>query len=164
MFLPFSSVCGIWGILFSLFWAFWTSTCNIIGQLTFLCVFCIWTLQTLSFCLSCNKGRYLSGYFHCEYVHILHANIYNYLNNFFELHNQGLFWWSITFQCFCFIFASHFMIFFLLTNQGTDQRHITPDQDQNSMLKVICNQRDRFRSRLRETEEVRFRFCIRHFF
>lgn len=29
-----------------------------------------------------------------------------------------------------------------------------PDQDQNSMLKVICNQRDRFRSRLRETEEV----------
>ncbi|XP_044477720.1 protein CASP-like [Mangifera indica] len=27
------------------------------------------------------------------------------------------------------------------------------DQDQSSMLKVICNQRDRFRARLRETEE-----------
>lgn len=40
-------------------------------------------------------------------------------------------------------------------SEGTDQtqRHITPDQDQNSMLKVICNQRDRFRMRLRETEE-----------
>ncbi|OAY74788.1 Protein CASP [Ananas comosus] len=37
--------------------------------------------------------------------------------------------------------------------QGTDQRHISSDQDQSSMLKVICNQRDRFRTRLRETEE-----------
>ncbi|ONK65299.1 uncharacterized protein A4U43_C07F35700 [Asparagus officinalis] len=38
-------------------------------------------------------------------------------------------------------------------SEGTDQRHIVSDQDQNSMLKVICNQRDRFRTRLRETEE-----------
>ena len=28
------------------------------------------------------------------------------------------------------------------------------DDDQNSMLAVICSQRDRFRLRLRETEEV----------
>jgi homeobox protein cut-like len=27
------------------------------------------------------------------------------------------------------------------------------DEDENSMLKVICSQRDRFRQRLRETEE-----------
>nr|CAB3493509.1 unnamed protein product [Digitaria exilis] len=38
-------------------------------------------------------------------------------------------------------------------SEGTDPRHVSPDQDQNSMLKVICNQRDRFRARLRETEE-----------
>lgn len=38
-------------------------------------------------------------------------------------------------------------------SEGSDHRHTNPDQDQNSMLKVICNQRDRFRSRLRETEE-----------
>ncbi|KAG1330549.1 putative protein CASP [Cocos nucifera] len=37
-------------------------------------------------------------------------------------------------------------------SEGTDQRHDS-DQDQSSMLKVICNQRDRFRMRLRETEE-----------
>ncbi|KAJ6843903.1 protein CASP [Iris pallida] len=37
--------------------------------------------------------------------------------------------------------------------EGTDQRQISSDPDQNSMLKVICNQRDRFRTRLRETEE-----------
>lgn len=37
--------------------------------------------------------------------------------------------------------------------EGSDQRHVSLDQDQNSMLKVICNQRDRFRLRLRETEE-----------
>ncbi|XP_065860703.1 protein CASP [Euphorbia lathyris] len=30
---------------------------------------------------------------------------------------------------------------------------VPSDQDQNSMLKVICNQRDRFRTRLGETEE-----------
>lgn len=30
----------------------------------------------------------------------------------------------------------------------------TGDEDENSMLKVICSQRDRFRQRLRETEEV----------
>lgn len=34
-----------------------------------------------------------------------------------------------------------------------EQRRGTLDQDQSSMLKVICNQRDRFRARLRETEE-----------
>ncbi|KAL7589408.1 protein CASP [Lactuca sativa] len=33
------------------------------------------------------------------------------------------------------------------------KKHVSSDQDQNSMLKVICNQRDRFRARLRETEE-----------
>ncbi|GLT44164.1 hypothetical protein SLA2020_180780 [Shorea laevis] len=33
------------------------------------------------------------------------------------------------------------------------QKHAPSDQDQSSMLKVICNQRDRFRARLRETEE-----------
>lgn len=38
--------------------------------------------------------------------------------------------------------------------QNTDQKRMPSDQDQNSMLKVICNQRDRFRARLRETEEV----------
>ncbi|KAJ0974913.1 hypothetical protein J5N97_016878 [Dioscorea zingiberensis] len=36
---------------------------------------------------------------------------------------------------------------------GSDQRHASTDQDQSSMLKVICNQRDRFRTRLRESEE-----------
>ncbi|CAA7400853.1 unnamed protein product [Spirodela intermedia] len=34
-----------------------------------------------------------------------------------------------------------------------DQKHASLDQDQSSMLKVICSQRDRFRTRLRETEE-----------
>ncbi|XP_062212192.1 protein CASP-like [Phragmites australis] len=38
-------------------------------------------------------------------------------------------------------------------SEGTDPRHASPDQDQSSMLKVICNQRDRFRARLHETEE-----------
>ncbi|KAI7985107.1 Protein CASP [Camellia lanceoleosa] len=38
-------------------------------------------------------------------------------------------------------------------SQNADQRHVSSDQDQSSMLKVICNQRDRFRARLRETEE-----------
>ncbi|KAJ9174065.1 hypothetical protein P3X46_017136 [Hevea brasiliensis] len=37
--------------------------------------------------------------------------------------------------------------------ENADQKHVLSDQDQNSMLKVICNQRDRFRTRLRETEE-----------
>ncbi|KAG8661522.1 hypothetical protein MANES_01G012900v8 [Manihot esculenta] len=37
--------------------------------------------------------------------------------------------------------------------ENTDQKRMPSDQDQNSMLKVICNQRDRFRTRLRETEE-----------
>lgn len=39
------------------------------------------------------------------------------------------------------------------TSQRAEQKHVSPDQEQNSMLKVICNQRDRFRARLRETEE-----------
>lgn len=37
--------------------------------------------------------------------------------------------------------------------EGSEGRHTFSDQDQNSMLKVICSQRDRFRSRLREAEE-----------
>ncbi|CAL5445124.1 unnamed protein product [Camellia sinensis] len=36
---------------------------------------------------------------------------------------------------------------------NADHRHVSSDLDQSSMLKVICNQRDRFRARLRETEE-----------
>ncbi|KAL0445351.1 UNVERIFIED_CONTAM: protein CASP [Sesamum latifolium] len=41
------------------------------------------------------------------------------------------------------------------TNQleNAEQRRAPSDLDQSSMLKVICNQRDRFRARLRETEE-----------
>lgn len=38
-------------------------------------------------------------------------------------------------------------------SENADQKHVSIDQDQSSMLKVICNQRDRFRARLRETEE-----------
>lgn len=38
--------------------------------------------------------------------------------------------------------------------QNAEQRRAPSDLDQSSMLKVICNQRDRFRARLRETEEV----------
>ncbi|XP_078155423.1 protein CASP [Carex rostrata] len=38
-------------------------------------------------------------------------------------------------------------------SEGGEQKHLQLDQDQSSMLKVICNQRDRFRNRLRETEE-----------
>ncbi|KAJ4791347.1 Protein casp [Rhynchospora pubera] len=37
--------------------------------------------------------------------------------------------------------------------EGGEQKHSPFDQDQSSMLKVICNQRDRFKNRLRETEE-----------
>ncbi|CAA0829179.1 Protein CASP [Striga hermonthica] len=36
---------------------------------------------------------------------------------------------------------------------NSEQRRAPSDLDQSSMLKVICNQRDRFRARLRETEE-----------
>ncbi|KAL3633601.1 hypothetical protein CASFOL_022363 [Castilleja foliolosa] len=41
------------------------------------------------------------------------------------------------------------------TNQADNSEHrrAPSDIDQSSMLKVICNQRDRFRARLRETEE-----------
>ncbi|XP_052179854.1 protein CASP [Diospyros lotus] len=38
-------------------------------------------------------------------------------------------------------------------SENADHRQASSDQDQSSMLKVICNQRDRFRARLRETEE-----------
>ncbi|GAB2217164.1 hypothetical protein Droror1_Dr00000329 [Drosera rotundifolia] len=38
-------------------------------------------------------------------------------------------------------------------SKSADYKHISSDQDQSSMLKVICNQRDRFRARLRESEE-----------
>ncbi|KAF5180586.1 Casp-like protein [Thalictrum thalictroides] len=38
-------------------------------------------------------------------------------------------------------------------SQHADQKHVSSDQDQSSMLKVICNQRDRFRKRLQEAEE-----------
>ncbi|XP_073122701.1 protein CASP isoform X1 [Henckelia pumila] len=37
--------------------------------------------------------------------------------------------------------------------ENAEQRRPPADVDQSSMLKVICNQRDRFRARLRETEE-----------
>ncbi|KAK6925232.1 CASP, C-terminal [Dillenia turbinata] len=40
------------------------------------------------------------------------------------------------------------------TSENADHKHAQSDQDQSSMLKVICSQRDRFRTRLRETEEV----------
>ncbi|KVI04457.1 CASP, C-terminal [Cynara cardunculus var. scolymus] len=40
-------------------------------------------------------------------------------------------------------------------SENADHKHVSSDQDQNSMLKVICNQRDRFRARLRETEETK---------
>ncbi|XP_077241045.1 protein CASP [Tasmannia lanceolata] len=38
-------------------------------------------------------------------------------------------------------------------SENADQKHASTDHDQSSMLKVICNQRDRFRARLREAEE-----------
>ncbi|XVE58724.1 hypothetical protein DITRI_Ditri04bG0192000 [Diplodiscus trichospermus] len=38
-------------------------------------------------------------------------------------------------------------------SENADQKQVSSEQDQSSMLKVICNQRDRFRARLRETEE-----------
>ncbi|KAI3457758.1 hypothetical protein Pfo_014421 [Paulownia fortunei] len=37
--------------------------------------------------------------------------------------------------------------------ENAEQRRPPSELDQSSMLKVICNQRDRFRARLRETEE-----------
>ncbi|KAJ8752747.1 hypothetical protein K2173_007057 [Erythroxylum novogranatense] len=40
-----------------------------------------------------------------------------------------------------------------LAVQHVEHKHVSSEQDQSSMLKVICNQRDRFRARLRETEE-----------
>uniref|UniRef100_A0A2P2M2E6 Protein CASP n=1 Tax=Rhizophora mucronata TaxID=61149 RepID=A0A2P2M2E6_RHIMU len=47
-------------------------------------------------------------------------------------------------------------------SENTDHKHVS-DQDQSSMLKVICSQRDRFRTRLRETEEVSTPFLETHF-
>ncbi|ERM93850.1 protein CASP isoform X3 [Amborella trichopoda] len=41
----------------------------------------------------------------------------------------------------------------MLEFQNAGQKQGSPDQEQNSMLQVICSQRDRFRKRLRETEE-----------
>lgn len=38
-------------------------------------------------------------------------------------------------------------------SETEEQKRAQSDQDQSSMLKVICSQRDRFRTRLRETEE-----------
>ncbi|GMH17083.1 hypothetical protein Nepgr_018924 [Nepenthes gracilis] len=38
-------------------------------------------------------------------------------------------------------------------SETADHQNISSEQDQSSMLKVICNQRDRFRARLRESEE-----------
>ncbi|KAK4781598.1 hypothetical protein SAY86_015700 [Trapa natans] len=37
--------------------------------------------------------------------------------------------------------------------ENPEQKRISPDQDQSSMLNVIINQRDRFRARLRDAEE-----------
>ncbi|KAG7022141.1 Protein CASP, partial [Cucurbita argyrosperma subsp. argyrosperma] len=37
--------------------------------------------------------------------------------------------------------------------ENVDRKHFPLDQDQSSMLKVICSQRDRFRTRLHEAEE-----------
>ena len=51
--------------------------------------------------------------------------------------------------------ATFFLSFFWFSfYKAMDQKHVPSDQDQSSMLKVICSQRDRFRARLRETEEV----------
>ncbi|OWM65151.1 hypothetical protein CDL15_Pgr008738 [Punica granatum] len=38
-------------------------------------------------------------------------------------------------------------------SENAEQKRVSPDQDQSSMLNVIINQRDRFRARLRDTEE-----------
>ncbi|CAI0450643.1 unnamed protein product [Linum tenue] len=52
---------------------------------------------------------------------------------------------------------SNFIAFILFLTcilmQHLDQKHVSSDRDQSSMLKVICNQRDRFRARLNEAEE-----------
>lgn len=55
-------------------------------------------------------------------------------------------------KIFCWI--SNFLLWVHLLDQHAEHKHVSPDQEQNSMLKVICNQRDRFRARLQETEEV----------
>ncbi|MBA0788105.1 hypothetical protein Gotri_025530 [Gossypium trilobum] len=40
-----------------------------------------------------------------------------------------------------------------LSEKNIDQKQVSSDKDQTSMLKVICNQCNRFRARLQETEE-----------
>ncbi|MFQ6638159.1 hypothetical protein Gotur_012985 [Gossypium turneri] len=40
-----------------------------------------------------------------------------------------------------------------ILEKNIDQKQVSSDKDQTSMLKVICNQRNRFRARLQETEE-----------
>lgn len=69
--------------------------------------------------------------------------------HFFEVLTDAIIilWWNI------YLHNLTFKIILLLQHQNVDQRHAL-DQDQSSMLKVICSQRDRFRTRLRETEEV----------
>lgn len=57
-------------------------------------------------------------------------------------------------RCSAFQLVMRLLSFIIFMEQNPDQRHVSSDQDQSSMLKVICNQRDRFRVRLRETEEV----------
>lgn len=43
----------------------------------------------------------------------------------------------------------------MVSKQQNGSGNAPGEEDQNSMLAVICSQRDRFRQRLRETEEVR---------
>lgn len=52
------------------------------------------------------------------------------------------------------MFAVFYFNFKCFLGQNSEQRRAPADLDQSSMLKVICNQRDRFRARLQETEEV----------
>ena len=61
--------------------------------------------------------------------------------------------WANKFKCLRYHNLSSPFDFFLY-DQGSEHRQASSDQDQSSMLKVICSQRDRFRNRLRETEEV----------
>lgn len=68
------------------------------------------------------------------------------------MHNLGLLSYKWLMYYICNLFISTFAAKCLL-GQNAEQRR-PADLDQSSMLKVICNQRDRFRARLRETEEV----------
>ncbi|CAI0547863.1 unnamed protein product [Linum tenue] len=53
----------------------------------------------------------------------------------------------------CPIYCLYIVLDWTPSVQHLDQKHVSSDQDQSSMLKVICNQRDRFRARLHEAEE-----------